>query len=75
MQLELKNATNWATQNLSEVVKLGAKYLGLKAPVIKKLSGKSTPRNGNRDRGKRRFGILVFSSIEEKSRAIWRKFA
>ena len=34
VQLELKNATNWAIQNPNDAAKLGAKYLGLKAPVI-----------------------------------------
>ncbi len=34
VQAELINATTWAIQNPSEAATLGAKYLGLKAPVI-----------------------------------------
>ncbi len=36
MQTELVNATTWVIQNPSEAATLGAKYLGLKAPVIEK---------------------------------------
>ncbi|MGK7937579.1 MAG: ABC transporter substrate-binding protein [Xenococcaceae cyanobacterium] len=41
VQLELKNATTWAIQNPSAAAKLGAKYLGLKAPVIEKSLAKT----------------------------------
>ncbi|VEP18366.1 ABC transporter substrate-binding protein [Hyella patelloides LEGE 07179] len=34
VQTELINATTWATENPAEAAQLGAKYLGLKAPVI-----------------------------------------
>ena len=36
VQTELKNAIVWATENSAAAAQLGAKYLGLKAPVIER---------------------------------------
>ncbi len=41
VQAELKNATTWATENQAEAAQLGAKYLGLKAPVIERSLAKT----------------------------------
>ncbi len=41
VQAELKNATIWATENPAEAAQLGAKYLGLKAPVIERSLAKT----------------------------------
>ncbi|MDJ0686959.1 MAG: ABC transporter substrate-binding protein [Xenococcaceae cyanobacterium MO_188.B32] len=41
VQLELKNATTWVIKNPSEAAQLGAKSLGLKAPVIERSLAKT----------------------------------
>jgi NitT/TauT family transport system substrate-binding protein len=41
VQTELKNAITWATENPTEAAQLGAKYLGLKAPVIERSLAKT----------------------------------
>ena len=41
VQAELKNATSWAIENQAEAAQLGAKYLGLKAPVIERSLAKT----------------------------------